>query len=235
MANFTLTQGQDPFLHVHLKKGEKIYSESNSMVMMDGTLDLTGKMNGGFFQSVMRKMANDETFFRQEIIATRGEGDVLLSQKLPGALKILEISNQQHYNLNDGAFLACEDGVETTVKSQGIGGALFGSTGGFFITKVKGSGKLVVGGFGDIFEIDVNPGNDVIIDNNHVVAWDDMLDYKISISTSKGKGFFGNLLNSQLSGEALVTRFSGQGKVYICSRNKMDFAGWISSLMIKEK
>ena len=59
--------------------------------------------------------------------------------------------------------------------------------------------------------------------------------YNISISTSKGKGFFGNLLNSQLSGEAMVTRFSGKGKVYICSRNKLDFAAWVSSLIIKEK
>lgn len=231
MAQFQLTTGQDPFLHARLSHGETIYSESNSMVMMDATLDLEGKMNGGFFQSIMRRVANDNSMFRQQIKATRGEGDVLLSQSLPGALMILNVSPYASYYLNDGAFLACESAVNTKVKSQSIGKALFGSTGGFFITEVTGEGLLVVGGFGDIFEINVESGKDIIIDNNHVVAWDKNLDYKVSISTSKGKGFFGNLLNSQLSGEALVTRFSGSGKVYICSRNKMDFAAWISSLI----
>jgi uncharacterized protein (TIGR00266 family) len=235
MAQFTLTDGQDPFLHVHLNKNEIIYSESNSMVMMDATLDLEGKMQGGFFNSLMRRTANDNSFFRQQIKAVRGDGDVLLSQRLPGSLHILNVDNNNTYNLNDGVFLACEEHVDTTVKSQGIGNSLFGSTGGFFITRASGHGKLVVGGFGDIFEIEVQPGNDIIIDNNHVVAWDEKLNYNISISTSKGKGFFGNLLNSQLSGEAMVTRFSGKGKVYICSRNKLDFAAWVSSLIIKEK
>lgn len=232
MADFQFTTGQDPFLHVRLIKGETIYSESNSMVMMDATLDLEGKMNGGFFQSVMRKLANDNSLFRQKITATRGGGDILLSQRLPGALMILNVSANTHYYLNDGAFLACDENVLTKVKRQSFGKALFGSTGGFFITEATGTGKLIVGGFGDMFEIEVSEGNDIIIDNNHVVAWDKNLNYSVSISTSKGKGFFGNLLNSQLSGEALVTRFSGKGKVYICSRNKMDFAAWISSLIV---
>lgn len=232
MATFQFTNGQDPFLHARLEKGEIIYSESNSMVMMDATLDLEGKMNGGFFQSAMRKFTNDNSFFRQKITATRGEGDILLSQRLPGAIMILNVSANANYYLNDGAFLACEQNVDTRAKTQSIGKALFGSTGGFIITEATGQGKLAVGGFGDMFEVEVVAGKDIIIDNNHVVAWDKNLNYNVSISTSKGKGFFGNLLNSQLSGEALVTRFSGNGKVYICSRNKMDFAAWISSLII---
>ena len=44
MAQFTLTEGADPFLHVSLTQGEKIYCESNAMVMMEDTLDLKGKM-----------------------------------------------------------------------------------------------------------------------------------------------------------------------------------------------
>jgi uncharacterized protein (AIM24 family) len=38
-----------------------------------------------------------------------------------------------------------------------------------------------------------------------------------------GGGFFGSIVNSVTSGEGLVIRFSGQGKVVICSRNKTIF------------
>jgi uncharacterized protein (AIM24 family) len=54
MAIFTVTGDVDPFLHVSLHKGEKIYCESDAMVMMEDTLDLTGKMTGGLGSALMR-------------------------------------------------------------------------------------------------------------------------------------------------------------------------------------
>ena len=95
-------------------------------------------------------------------------------------------------------------------------------------SKANTSPKKKVSEFKD-FSVDVKLGDVVKCD---IVSEGIFCDV---IGTSKGKGFFGNLLNSQLSGEAMVTRFSGKGKVYICSRNKLDFAAWVSSLIIKEK
>ena len=69
---FTIVGSGDPFLHVNLQKGERIQCESNSMVMMDATLELKGEMKGGFFSSVARKLANDESFFTQSIEAVSG-------------------------------------------------------------------------------------------------------------------------------------------------------------------
>ena len=89
----------------------------------------------------------------------------------------------------------------------------------------------MVSGFGSLFEIDVTPGKDVIIDNGHVVCWDSRLQYSLSMSTSKNKGFLGNIINSVTSGEGMVLKFSGQGKVIICSRNRDTFQGWIQSIL----
>ncbi len=47
MAQFTVTGEIDPFLHISLVRGEKIYCESNAMVMMESALELKGKMTGG--------------------------------------------------------------------------------------------------------------------------------------------------------------------------------------------
>ncbi|MDO8416591.1 MAG: TIGR00266 family protein [Agitococcus sp.] len=226
MPIFTTTGDVDPFLHIALARGEKIYCESDAMVMMEANLDLKGKMKGGLGSAIMRKFANGESFFQQEIEATRGEGDCLLSPTLPGAMQVLEVGARQ-YMLSDGAFVAATSGVDLKVRTQGLGNAMFAQTGGFFITESGGSGKLVVSGFGSLFELDVVPGRDVLIDNSHVVCWDSRLRYEMSASTSASSGFLGNLVNSQTSGEGVVLRFSGEGKVVVCSRNRVNFVEYL--------
>ncbi|MBF0336732.1 MAG: TIGR00266 family protein [Nitrospirae bacterium] len=227
MPEFQVVGNVDPFLLITLKKGERIYAESNAMVTMDAVLELKGKMAGGFFSSLARKFTSGESFFQQSLEATHGEGQALLSPTLPGDIEILDVGVNQ-YRLNDGAFVAASDTVQISVKSQGIGQALFGGTGGFFIMETSGQGKLAVSGFGTMFGLDVKAGSDVIVDNFHVVAWDRNLNYNISLSTSKG-GFLSNLVGSVTTGEGVVNRFSGNGKVYVCSRNRSGFLGWIAS------
>ncbi len=226
MAQFTVTGDIDPFLHVSLRSGEKIYCESNAMVMMEGNLELKGKMTGGLGSALMRRFANGESFFQQHIEATYGAGDCLLSPMLPGAIEVLDIGASR-YLMNDGAFVAAESSVTLQVRTQSLGTALFGQTGGFFICEAGGSGKLAVSGFGSSFVLDVEPGKDIVIDNAHVIAWDARLHYDISVATQSGGGFLGQMINSVTSGEGVILKFSGKGKVIICSRNRNTFTSWI--------
>ncbi|EEF25647.1 conserved hypothetical protein [Ricinus communis] len=226
MPVFTITGDVDPFLHVSLRQGEKIYCESGAMVMMEAALDLKGKISGGIGAALMRRFANGESFFQQHIEAVRGDGDCLLSPTLPGAMQTLDVGNQQ-YMLSDGAFVAASSGVELKVRTQSLGNALFAGSGGFFITETSGVGQAVVSGFGSISQLEVEPGRDVIIDNSHVVAWDSALRYDISVTTGGNSGFLSNLVNSQTSGEGVVLRFSGKGKILICSRNSASLQAWL--------
>ena len=225
MPAFTVTGDVDPFLHVSLAHGEKIYCESDAMVMMEAALDLRGKVTGGIGAALMRRFANGESFFQQHIEAVRGAGDCLLSPTLPGAMQVVDVGQRQ-YMLSDGAFVAASSGVELRVRPQSLGNALFAQSGGFFITETAGSGQVVVSGFGSISQLEVTPGRDVVIDNSHVVCWDSALRYEMSITTGGSGGFLGNLINSQTSGEGMVLRFSGQGKVLVCSRNREAFLNW---------
>ena len=228
MPVFSVTGDVDPFLHVSLDKGEAIFCESDAMVMMEATLDLSSAVQGGVFQAAMRRFANGESFFQQRIEATRGAGDCLLSPTMPGGVEVLEVGARQ-YLLSDDAYVAATSGVQVTARSQGIGNALFGGTGGFFIGQSSGSGQLAVNGFGSLFRLDVQPGKDIIIDNGHVVAWDATLQYSLSASTNASRGFLGNLVGSMTSGEGMVLKFSGQGQVLVCSRNKDSFLAWLAS------
>ena len=229
MTVFTSTGDVDPFLHVSLTKGDQIYCESDAMVMMEATLDLKGSMNGGLVSAVMRRMANGESFFQQRIEAVRGDGDCLLSPVLPGALEIIDVGTRQYF-LNDGAFVAATSGTEMKVRMQNIGNALFAQSGGFFIMETSGRGQVVVSGFGSMFQLEVTPGKDMIIDNSHVVCWDSTLHYEISVTTAGSGGIggmIGNMINSVTSGEGIVLRFSGAGKIYVCSRNRDSFVEWM--------
>ena len=228
MPVFTVTGDIDPFLHVSLHQGESIFCESDAMVMMEETLDLSAQMQGGLMQSVMRTMANGESFFQQKITATRGDGDCLLSPSLPGAMEVLEVGETQ-YCLADEAYVAASEGVEVRAQSQGMGNALFGGTGGFFIGRSNGRGQLVVSGFGALFTLDVTPEKKITIDNGHVIAWDSRLQYRLTTATKKSGGLLNNLVNSVTSGEGIVLQFSGQGKVVVCSRNRGGFVSWLSS------
>ena len=225
MPVFTVTGDIDPFLHVSLTRGETIYCESDAMVMMEANLDLKGKMQGGLGSALMRRFANGESFFQQHIEAVRGDGDCLLSPVLPGAMQVIDVGQRQ-YLISDGAFVAASAKVDLKVRTQSLGNALFADSGGFFITETGGNGQVVVSGFGSMNELMVEPGKDITIDNSHVVAWDSTLSYKISVTTGQSAGFLGNLVNSVTSGEGVVLRFSGSGKVYICSRNRANFQAW---------
>jgi uncharacterized protein (TIGR00266 family) len=234
MPVFSVTGDVDPFLHVSMKQGETIYCESDAMVMMETALDLKGKMTGGLGSAIMRRFANGESFFQQHIEAVRGNGDCLLSPTLPGAIEVVDVGARQ-YLLNDGAFVAATSGTEMKVRTQSIGNALFAQSGGFFVMETAGTGQVVVSGFGSMFQLDVEPGKDVVIDNSHVVCWDNSLKYEISVTTGGGSGgggiggFLGNIVNSVTSGEGIVLRFSGSGKVFICSRNRDAFLKWTAS------
>ena len=66
----------------------------------------------------------------------------------------------------------------------------------------------------------------MLVDNGHLVAWDASLDYELTINSSRS-GLLGKLVNSQLTGEGILLKFKGEGKVYVCSRNKGGFIDWI--------
>ncbi len=57
-----------------------------------------------------------------------------------------------------------------------------------------------------------------IVDTGHIVAFDPTLTFKIER--------VGGLKSLFLSGEGLVCRFSGQGRLYIQTRNQNSFTAW---------
>lgn len=57
-----LHEGTFPMVKCHLEHGEQIKAESNAMITMSPTIDVTGNTEGGIFKGIAR-MAAGEKFF----------------------------------------------------------------------------------------------------------------------------------------------------------------------------
>lgn len=233
MVRFEVEGGVDPLLRVTLEKGDSVATESNAMVAMDASLSLKGRTRGGFLNSLARKFLNDETFFQQWIEAEDGPGAALLAPTFPGDVRILPL-NGREWMIADGCYLASTANVDVTTKMQGVGRALLADSGGFFVMKASGRGELAVSGFGSVREMEVRPDRPVLVDNGHLVAWDAALDYKITLKTGRS-GLLGRVVQSQLTGEGFVLKFTGTGRVLVSSRNQGGFIDWIFSRRPRDK
>ena len=177
-------QNTFPILEVKLEQGEKISCERGSMITMSQGLELKGTVKGGFISGIIRKLLTRESFFTQNITATKGPGTANLG----------------------ASYLANTEGVELSTKMQGIIKGLT-SKEGFFLIRLSGSGTAFINALGAVKKFELGPGEELVVDNGHLLAWDENMNYVMTKSST--------LVSSLTSGEGLVCRFTGPGNVYI--------------------
>ncbi len=217
-----LYKGAFPMIKVKLDNGESIKAESGAMVAMSNTVDVEGKLEGGLFGGIGRMLAGEKFFF-QTLKASRGPGEALLSTSSPGGIIALELNGSDEYIVQKDGFLASSQSVNIGTNVQNLAKGIFSGE-GFFVLKIDGKGTLFVSSFGEIHELDLDHGEEYIIDNAHLVAWNKNINYSIEKASS-------GWVSSFTSGEGLVCRFRGPGKVYIQTRNPGGFAQWINGLL----
>jgi uncharacterized protein (TIGR00266 family) len=213
-----LYPGAFTLLKIRLPQGGRIKAESDAMVAMSASMDVEGNMEGGVSGGIKR-MFTGESFFFQQVLASRGPGEVLLAHAIPGDIKALELDGSQNYILQKDGFFAGSEFLEISSKVQNLTKGLFSGE-GFFVVRVSGTGTLFVSSYGVIHPLEVPADAEVIIDNSHLVAWPENMQYKIE---KAAKGW----LSSWTSGEGLVCRFVGPGQVLIQTRNPAAFGKWI--------
>jgi uncharacterized protein (TIGR00266 family) len=235
MAHFELNGNNEPILIVQMEKGDRVFAESDSMVAMQEGIEIKGTLKGGFFNSLIRSVTSSEDLFQQTLIAHR-DAVVMLAPAIPGDIRILEVSPNKSYFLNDYAFFAGEDTISLSTALQKSIGAIFFDSDGIFILKTSGHGKLAINGMGSIEEIELNEeSGDLIVDNNHLLAWDTTLNYEVEILNRGQGGLLSRAFHSLTSGEGVVMRLSGKGKVYITSRNLNSFKTFIRTMSQNER
>lgn len=202
--------------NVTLDAGESIKAESGAMVAKTDNISIeTHKaQKGGLLKSLKTALLGGESFWMNTFSAQGSAGEVKLAPTLPGDIAQVELSHQTLY-VQSSSFLASDPAIEMDTQFQGIKGVFSGES--LFFLKLSGSGPLLLASYGGIDTIDVD--GTFIVDTGHIVAFEDSLNYTVTK--------FGGWKNFFLSGEGLVLKFSGTGRVWIQSRNVPSLGKWL--------
>jgi uncharacterized protein (TIGR00266 family) len=202
-------------LLVRLARGDRIIAESDAMASMSSSISLQTRWNGGFFRAVLRRLFGGETLFVNEF-TTESDGELVLTQPVPGDIEVIELKGQTLY-LQPGAFLACDPTVEFGLGYAGLRSLI--AREGLFRLKVSGQGRVWFGAYGGILEKEVQ--GEYVVDSGHLVAYEPTLQLRL--------GMAAGIFSSLFSGEGLVMRIRGQGRIYLQSRSMQGLASWVNS------
>ena len=198
------------FVTVNLNAGETIKVEASAMATMDTNINMKTKMKGG-----LGRMLSGENLFINEFTAENGPGEIGIAPGSPGDIEHVYLENETIFLQNSG-FVACSPDLKVETKWQGLMKGFFNSD-GLFLIKVSGTGDLFFSTYGAMIPIDVD--GEYICDNSFMVAFTEGLDYNVEKLGSYKSLFF--------SGEGLVSRFRGQGKLWMQTRQVPAFGSWI--------
>ncbi len=215
--------GSNAMVVVKLLQGESVKAEAGAMVAKSEGITIEGKMEGGLGKALKRFALGGEQFFFQTMRAEAGPGEVLIAPSIPGDIKVLDMTGGQDYFLQGGTFLAAIGDINIDTKVQKVSQAMFSGE-GLFVLHCTGNGTVAASAFGAVYEIDIPEGQDYIVDNGHLVAWTGDTSYRIE---KAAKGW----VHTITSGEGLVCRFTGPGKVWLQTRNPQAFGAWIRSFV----
>ena len=201
-------------LTVDLEAGESIISEAGAMSTMDAALDLNASFNGGLLKGLgLRFLGGESLFVSTYTNNTTTPRRLTLVQSTPGDIVELPLAGRR-ICLQPGAFLAMTGTANLGFAYAGRG-SLIGRE-GLFRLEVSGSGTLWFGAYGGILEKEID--GEFIVDTSHLVAYEPQMKLKIQLA--------GGIFSSLFSGEGLVTRIEGKGKIWIQTRSMSGLAAW---------
>jgi uncharacterized protein (TIGR00266 family) len=216
---------------VRLEAGEKVVAEPSAMIGMSTNVNMetgmreSSKSKGGGLlgkiASAATSMLGGESFFTNTFTAN-GSGEVLLAPALSGDI-IVEDVPQGGITMQSGAYIANTPGLDVEAKLGGTS-TFFGGE-GMFVLEATATGpgqQVVIGAFGGIEEMEVD--GSMVIDNGHLVAWDSGLQLSLKKAASGWIGSF-------LSGEGKVFEINGQGRVWIQTRQPIEFGRAVAGLL----
>lgn len=209
-------------LVVYLDQGESITAESGAMTYMDPTIEAhTRKREKSLWGTLGLSIIGGQSFWVNDYTASVGPGQAGFVSAPVGDIEMIEVKPGQGYIIQKSAYIASTSGVDLDVKWEGFSKGLFGQ--GLFMLRATGNGLLFINTFGAIDTHTLAPGQTLIVDNFHLVAFSDSCNYKVTK--------FGGLKETLLGGEGLVTQITGPGDVHIQTKNVKEFVDWLWTLL----
>ena len=195
-----------------LNKEEKVTAEAAALVFIRGDIQTNTRMRkGGFLKSLKAAALGGESFFVNEFVALEDGCKLGLTGNALGDIDVIPI--QEEFIVQSGAFVASTGELTLDTKWQGFTKGIFGSN--LFMLKTVGSGDIFVNSWGGIISQELGSGEKMIVDNYQLVALSSTAKYRVTRH--------GSLKTTLFGGEALVIEIEGPGKVFMQTKNIMEF------------
>ena len=185
----------------------KVKIESGALSYMKGDIEIVNKFNGplGISKKFISSKLTGETMFKPNY---EGCGEIFLEPSFKHYV-LIELEDDIIV-VDDGMFLACEDGVEVSHSGQKtISSMLFGDE-GLFQTKIYGTGIVALEipvPEEEIFKCKLN--NDVLkVDGSFAILRTGNIEFSVEKSAT-------TIIGSATSGEGLLNVYRGTGDVWL--------------------
>lgn len=209
-------------LVVFLDPGERIIAEAGAMTYITPNIEVKTRMREkSILDSLGLTALGRQSFWVNEYLARGSPGKAAFVSAPIGDIEKLTVRPKQGYIIQRASYIASTENVDLDIKWEGFTKGLFGQ--GLLMIKASGEGDLFINTFGALDKHVLKPGESLIVDNFHLVAFSDTCNYRVTK--------FGGLKETILGGEGLVTRIEGPGEVYIQTKNLREFIEWIWGLI----
>ncbi len=209
-------------LEVELGQDETLVAEAGAMTYFTPNVEIKTRMrSGGILSNIGMTLLGRQSFFVNDFTARSRPGKIGLVSAPVGDIDRLEVGPETGYVIQKASYVASSPQVHLNLEWEGFTKGIFGQ--GLFMIKATGLGDLFINTFGAIDKHTLGPGESLVVDNFHLVAFTDSCKYKVTK--------FGGLKETILGGEGLVTEVTGPGDIYIQTKNLREFVDWLWTLL----
>lgn len=202
-------------LELQLGAGEAVTAEADAMVSMSMNMQMETGAKGVLFGALKRAVGG-ESMFQNTFTAQGGPGVLMLAPTMVGDITAREMRGESLF-VQSGSYLASSTTIELDTKWGGA--RTFFSGEGLVVLKATGIGMLYLSSYGAIHPVTLGPGEKLVMDTGHMVAFDATMDYRVRT--------IGGLKQTLFSGEGLVVELTGPGTMYMQTRNFPAFVNYL--------
>ncbi|MBJ95023.1 MAG: TIGR00266 family protein [Rickettsiales bacterium] len=212
---------------IRLNRDEAIIAEAGSMVAMSEDLDVQTRLAGAsgsgligwlraLITSLLRRLVGGESVFVNRFTAQRDGSELMLAPDMVGDVEQIDLTGDRVITVQSSSFLA--SGAEVKLGLIWAGLRMLLAREGAFFLRCSGKGPLLINSYGAIEKVRLD--GSYIVDTGHLVAFEGDLAWTMER--------VGGWRSTLLSGEGLVTKFTGHGTLWLQTRNLRALVSWIT-------
>jgi len=200
---FEITQSANSYLLLELNKNEKIIIEKGCLIYCDGEYDFENKIELESYKNIVSKIFGGKSL-TYNIYTAKEELKMGFSAKDTAEIFSLEINKQTPILFYGSQHFARTTNIQ--IKSGGLSQE--------FLVKAEGSGILFLKVYGTLIEKLIDSKKPIYVDEDALIAFEEGLEYE---------WITGGVKKLITSGEGGLFKLSGKGKIWIQSKDKIEY------------